>query len=88
MEKNVGGFDRIWRLVGGAMLVVIGAAALVGAVAIGPVLAAVMVVVGAVFFATGVLQRCVINRLLDLDTYRGDRTETTRTDEGSMERPS
>ncbi|WP_254529143.1 YgaP family membrane protein [Natrinema gelatinilyticum] len=88
MEKNVGGFDRVWRLVGGALLVVIGAAALVGAVAIGPVLAGVMVVLGAVFFVTGVLQRCVINRLLGLDTYRGDRTETTHTDEASMERPS
>ncbi|QLG50780.1 YgaP-like transmembrane domain [Natrinema halophilum] len=88
MEKNVGGFDRVWRLVGGTLLVVIGAAALVGAVAVGPVVAAVMVVVGAVFFATGVLQRCIINRLLDLDTYRSDRTETTHSNEESTERPS
>jgi len=37
MKKNVGGFDRVWRLVGGAILALIGAAALVGVVSIGVV---------------------------------------------------
>jgi len=53
MKKNVGGFDRVWRLVGGAILALIGAAALVGVVSIGVVPAAVMVVLGGVFFTTG-----------------------------------
>ncbi len=88
MEKNVGGFDRTWRLVGGALLAIIGVAALVGVVSIGTIVPALLVVLGVVFFATGVLQKCVLNRLVGLDTYRGEEAETDRMDEVSADRPS
>jgi len=88
MKKNVGGFDRTWRLAGGALLAIIGVAALVGVVSIGTVLPVLLVVFGVVFFATGVLQKCVLNRLVGLDTYRGEEAETDRMDEVSTDRPS
>ena len=88
MKKNVGGFDRTWRLVGGTLLAIIGVAALVGAISIGTVLPILLVVFGVVFFATGVVQKCVINRLVGLDTYRGEEAETDRMDELSADRPS
>jgi hypothetical protein len=88
MKKNVGGFDRVWRLVGGAILALIGAAALVGVVSIGVVPAAVMVVLGGVFFTTGVVQKCIINRFLGINTTHGEQTESGGRTEVSAKRPN
>ena len=88
MEKNVGGFDRTWRLVGGPLVAIIGVAGLVGVISIGTVLPALLVVLGVVFFATGVVQKCVLNRLVGLDTYRGENAEADRMDDLSTDRPS
>lgn len=70
-KKNAGGFDRVCRLVGGAILVAVGPATFAGMLSIGTTLAVLPVVAGAVFFVTGAVQKCVINSLLGVDTYRG-----------------
>ncbi|WP_254767318.1 YgaP family membrane protein [Salinilacihabitans rarus] len=89
MKKNVGGFDRTWRLVVGPVLIVVGVAALAGVVAIGTVPAAVALVAGAVVLATGLLRTCVLSRLLGIDTYRGAADESSDpVDEVSARRPS
>ena len=74
MEKNVGGYDRLARLVFGPVLLVVGAAGLAGILTItagtlGLLFAGALFVVGAVFLVTGVTQRCMLNGLLGLDTY-------------------
>jgi uncharacterized membrane-anchored protein len=80
MEKNVGGYDRIGRFVIGAVLVVAGVAGYAGVipVAVGPapqaLTAIVLVVIGAVLLATGYTRKCVINRILGVNTNkRGSR---------------
>lgn len=81
MKRNVGGFDRAWRLVGGAILVAVGLASFAGLLSVGTTVAAILIVAGAVFFATGVVQKCMISRLLGIDTYRKD----AETDAESMD---
>lgn len=68
MDQNVGGVDRTARLVIGPLLVVAGIAVLLGVVAGGQILGGVLIAAGAVLLATGVTRRCVINRLLGVDT--------------------
>jgi len=76
MERNVGGYDRIGRLVIGAVLVLAGIAGYAGLfrVAVGPVPQAlgalVLVVIGAVLLVTGATRKCIINRLLGINTLR------------------
>lgn len=86
MERNVGGYDRIARLVVGPVLVVLGAASLAGILApatgtLGLALAVGALLVGAVLTVTGVTQRCPLNDLVGLNTYRGG-SESGSTDEG------
>lgn len=75
MKKNVGGTDRMARLVLGPVLIVAGIAGYAGLLplAVGPLpqaLTAVIVfVLGAILFATGLARRCLLNRLVGLDTY-------------------
>lgn len=82
MEKNVGGFDRIARLVVGPVLLVAGIAGYAGwlGLAVGPVpqaLAAVIAfLIGAVLVVTGAVQTCPMNRLVGIDTFRSDTTVT------------
>lgn len=82
MQKNVGGYDRLVRLVVGPLLVVVGVAgfAEVVSLAVGPlstaVVAAVLVVAGLVLAVTGAVQKCPANTLLGANTYRGRTTET------------
>ncbi|WP_256301157.1 YgaP family membrane protein [Haloarchaeobius salinus] len=81
MEKNVGGYDRLARLVFGPALLVVGAAGLAGVLPIasgtpGLLVAGALFVVGAVLLVTGVTQQCVLNRLLGFDSY-GEGGETT-----------
>ena len=79
MEQNVGGYDRIGRLVVGMILLIVGIAGFaVGSavsLAVGPipqaVAAGIVLLVGAVLVVTGYLQQCPINRQLGIDTLRG-----------------
>lgn len=78
MEKNVGSYDRIARLVLGPVLAVVGTAALFGYVTIaagtlGVAIAALALVVGLVFVVTGLTRTCLLYSLLGFDTSRGDR---------------
>ena len=76
MNENVGGYDRIGRLVIGAVLLVAGVAGYAGLlrVAVGPVpqalLALVLVLLGTVLLVTGYTRKCMINRVVGLNTYR------------------
>lgn len=83
MQKNVGGLDRIARLILGPVLVLAGVAGYAGLVtlAVGPVpqalASALVVLVGAILVVTGAVQRCPINRLLGVNTYREPAAETS-----------
>ncbi|WP_440989499.1 YgaP family membrane protein [Haloarchaeobius baliensis] len=85
MEKNVGGYDRLARLVFGPVLLVVGAAGLAGVLTIaagttGLLVAGVLFVIGAVLLVTGVTQRCVLNNLLGRDSYTEQAEATSETD--------
>jgi hypothetical protein len=74
MKRNVGGYDRIARLVVGPVLFVVGAATLAGVVTpaagtLGLALGALAVVVGAVLAATAITRTCPLNSVLGVDTY-------------------
>ncbi|MFC7028356.1 DUF2892 domain-containing protein [Halomicroarcula sp. GCM10025324] len=74
MEKNVGGLDRIARLVLGPALLLVGVAALAGLFTLaagttGLVVAGLLLVVGAVLTVTALTQKCPLNSLIGLDTY-------------------
>ncbi|MDQ2055620.1 DUF2892 domain-containing protein [Halobellus sp. H-GB7] len=92
MEKNVGGYDRIARLVLGPVLGIISLAALAGYLSLGfgplstGVVAALFGVLSLVFIITGATQQCVLNRVLGLNTYRPERS--TDTDEPIESRKS
>jgi hypothetical protein len=94
MQKNVGGYDRIARLVVGPLLVVVGAAAIAGLFSVasgtlGLVLAALAIVVGGVFVATGITQKCPINNALGVNTYRAKpEAEEPETADQTAGRPS
>ncbi|WP_128225151.1 YgaP family membrane protein [Halobacteriaceae archaeon SHR40] len=76
MKKNVGGIDRIARLVIGPILILAGVAGYAGllVLAVGPLpqtLTAVIVfVVGTILLVTGLSQTCPMNRLLGVNTNR------------------
>jgi uncharacterized membrane protein YkgB len=85
MEKNVGGYDRIARLVVGPILAIVGTAGLFGFVTIaagtlGVALAAIALLVGLVFVVTGLTQKCPLNSVLGFNTYR----KSAETDESEM----
>jgi NAD/NADP transhydrogenase alpha subunit len=86
MERNVGGYDRIARFVVGPVLIVVGAATLAGLLSlaagtVGVALAAVALVVGAVLTVTAVTQKCPLNRVVGMNTYRAE------SDRSSSEEP-
>ena len=72
MEKNVGGIDRIARLVGGPLLAVAGIAMVLGTLGGGQALGAVLLLVGAILIGTGVTSRCLIHRVTGMNTARRD----------------
>lgn len=90
MEQNVGGPDRMVRVLVGFALLVFGGAGYLGIVtlATGPVpqalASAIAILVGLVLFATGVARKCPLNRLLGVNTLRRrheeerERTERSR----------
>ncbi|QIB73178.1 DUF2892 domain-containing protein [Halogeometricum borinquense] len=93
MEKNVGGYDRIARLVVGLLLVIVGAAAVAGLFTIatgtlGLVLAGGALVVGAVLLTTGLTQKCLLNDVIGMDTYRGKSKMDAETPDENAGRPS
>ncbi|WP_318570567.1 YgaP-like transmembrane domain [Salinigranum marinum] len=68
MDKNVGGIDRIGRIIIGAIVVITGIAALTGYWAAGAVIGGVALVVGAILLVTGTTQKCPINEAVGIDT--------------------
>jgi hypothetical protein len=87
MQKNVGGIDRIARLVLGPVLLVVGVAAITGLLTIaagttGLVVAALLLVVGAVLTVTGLTQKCPLNSLIGLNTFRSGESHSTTEDVG------
>ncbi|MDL5360918.1 DUF2892 domain-containing protein [Halalkalicoccus sp. NIPERK01] len=71
-EKNVGSWDRGARLIVGPVLVLVGIAAALGTIALAPVLIAISLVVGAILTVTGLTQKCPMNRLFGINTYKGE----------------
>jgi hypothetical protein len=75
MEQNVGGFDRMARLVLGPLLVVAGLLVVLDVVPLGgstlvtTLVALVLLVVGGVLLGTGGIQKCPINEAAGVDTY-------------------
>ncbi|MEF8842656.1 MAG: DUF2892 domain-containing protein [Haloarculaceae archaeon] len=88
MKKNVGGLDRKARFVVGPILVIVGLAAFGGVITLGAgtlglALAAVALLVGVVLATTAVTQKCPLNNVLGMNTYRGEsETGSTDTDSG------
>jgi hypothetical protein len=84
MEKNVGGYDRIARLVIGPVLIIAALAIYLELVAVTGLLGAALIaagaLIGAVLLVTGLTRMCVLNSLLGIDTFRGRVTEETTTD--------
>ena len=76
MEKNVGGMDRIARLVIGPVLVLAGVAGYAGllVLAVGPfpqaLTSVIVFLVGVILLVTGLVRKCPLNRAVGLDTYR------------------
>jgi hypothetical protein len=88
MQKNVGGYDRIARLILGPALIVVVAAVFGGylTLASGLLGAAILwagLVVGAVFVVTGATQKCPINSLLGFNTVRGSDESSPEMDSDS-----
>lgn len=83
MKKNVGGTDRLARLVVGPILILAGVAGYAGllALAVGPLpqalTAGIVVLVGVVLLVTGVVQQCPLNSVLGFNTYRQKDTGET-----------
>jgi hypothetical protein len=91
MEKNVGGIDRIARFVLGPALIIVGVAALAGLFSLaagttGLALAAVLLVVGAVLTTTALTQKCPLNSLIGLNTFRSTDTRSSSEDVGPESR--
>ncbi|WP_224214668.1 hypothetical protein [Natrinema longum] len=87
MEQTLSGFDRAWRLVGGALVAFVFIASFVGLVSIGIALTVVLIVAVPVALSTGTRRRRVVNRFPGIDTFRGFRAGTGQTDNVSIERP-
>lgn len=91
MEKNVGGMDRIARFVIGPVLIVVGVAAIAGLFSLaagttGLVLAALLLIVGAVLTTTALTQKCPLNSLIGLNTFRSSDTRSSSDDVGPESR--
>lgn len=72
MEQNVGGIDRIGRIVIGIPVAIAGIAALAGYWEIGAIAGAVGIVIGAILLVTGTAQKCPINEAAGIDTTTGE----------------
>lgn len=74
-NKNVGGWDRILRLVLGPFLLALAIAGALEALVLGPVVLVASAIVGAVLTVTGLTQKCPLSQVLGMDTFRGDSPE-------------
>jgi hypothetical protein len=80
MQKNVGGIDRIARLVVGPILILAGIAGYAGflVLAVGPLpqalTAVILFLVSAILLVTGLSQTCPMNRLLGVNTNQKEGT--------------
>lgn len=76
MDKNVGGFDRTWRIVVGPLLIVVGLAVFAGLLSLGSgtlmglIVPALLVVFGAVFTWTAQTQQCPVNQAIGRNTFQ------------------
>ena len=70
MEKNVGGIDRVGRIVIGLLAVLAGASAVAGVWEIGVVIGAVALLVGAILLVTGTTQKCPLNAMAGINTNK------------------
>ena len=74
MQRNVGGADRTARIVLGFVLAVVSMATVAFGGGLGPdlqlVVAALALLLAAVFLATAGAQTCPVNSLVGRDTYR------------------
>jgi hypothetical protein len=68
MEQNVGGYDRIVRLVVGPLLLLVGLGILAEMLPLSFPLGILALLVGVVFIVTGMTKMCVLNSLLGVDT--------------------
>jgi predicted O-methyltransferase YrrM len=68
MEKNVGGIDRVGRIVIGLLAVLAGASAVAGVWEIGVVIGAVALLIGAILLVTGTTQKCPLNEVAGINT--------------------
>jgi len=68
LPKNVGGRDRQVRFVAGTLLVAVGVAGLVVGLTLGRTMAVMLAAGGAALLFNAVTQRCLMNRLLGIDT--------------------
>lgn len=71
MKKNVGGFDRIGRIVIGIVVAIAGIAAFADYWAIGATAGAVAILIGVILLVTGTTQKCPINEAAGIDTTSG-----------------
>lgn len=89
MKKNVGGMDRIARLVIGPVLGLAGIAGYAGVLglAVGPLpqaLTSVIVfLVGMILLVTGLVRTCPLNRLLGYNTARKGDSEDSEAPSGA-----
>ncbi len=68
MNKNVGGIDRIGRIVIGLLVLVAGGAILAEVWELGVVAGAVAVLIGVILLVTGTTQKCPINEAAGINT--------------------
>lgn len=70
MERNVGGYDRLARLVVGPILLIVGVGSIAQLLPVGLPIAAVALLVGAILLATGAVKQCPLNSLFGIDTCK------------------
>lgn len=68
VEKNVGGIDRLGRIVVGAALALAGIAALAGYWAVGVAIGVLALAIGVILLATGTTRKCPVNEAAGIDT--------------------
>lgn len=85
-EKNVGGWDRLLRLIVGPVLLLVTAAAALGIIVLLPVLTVLSAIAGAILTITGLTQKCPMNNLLGLNTYKGRKMSESETEQEASKR--
>ncbi|MGM0605646.1 MAG: YgaP family membrane protein [Halobacteriota archaeon] len=73
MNENVGGRDRIGRIVLGVVSLLVGMGSMTGYVAIGPIAGGVAIAIGGMLLVTAGLRKCPINDAAGIDTTNGSR---------------